>query len=143
MPHNMVNFCPLTAEIRWRVWGTPANFYRFCVLASLLHRRRYTQLRSTKLCRMFGCLLGWYTIYTFWGLLPPNGIHFASNGRSLALSYTVVAWYKEWNYRTSAEGRRTRHVHASGKHHTIHWNWIWHHFFLQFLFFIYCQIALK
>ena len=23
---------------------------------------------------MFGRLLGWYTIYTFWGLLPPNGI---------------------------------------------------------------------
>jgi len=25
-PHNMVNFGPLTAEISWRVWGTPANF---------------------------------------------------------------------------------------------------------------------
>jgi len=23
---------------------------------------------------MFGRLLGWYTIYTFWGLLPPNRI---------------------------------------------------------------------
>jgi len=23
---------------------------------------------------MFGGFLGWYTIYTFWGLLPPNGI---------------------------------------------------------------------
>ena len=23
--HNMVNFGPLTAEIRWRVWGTPAS----------------------------------------------------------------------------------------------------------------------
>jgi len=22
----MVNFGPLTAEIGWRVWGTPANF---------------------------------------------------------------------------------------------------------------------
>jgi len=30
--HNMVNFGPLTAEICWRVWGTPANFNRFCVL---------------------------------------------------------------------------------------------------------------
>ena len=24
--HNMVNVGPLTAEIRWWVWGTPANF---------------------------------------------------------------------------------------------------------------------
>jgi len=27
--HNMVNFGILTAEIRWRVWGTPANFNTF------------------------------------------------------------------------------------------------------------------
>ena len=33
----MVNFGPLTAEIRWRVWGTPANFNGFLVLAALLH----------------------------------------------------------------------------------------------------------
>jgi len=33
-PHNMVNFGLLTAEIRWRVWGTPANFNGFPVLAS-------------------------------------------------------------------------------------------------------------
>ena len=41
-PHNMVNFGLLTAEIGWRVWGTPANFNRFRVLALLLHRRRST-----------------------------------------------------------------------------------------------------
>jgi len=29
----MVNFGLLTAEIRWRVWGTPANFNGFRVLA--------------------------------------------------------------------------------------------------------------
>jgi len=33
----MVNFGPLTAEICWRVWGTPANFNGFRVLAALLH----------------------------------------------------------------------------------------------------------
>jgi len=33
----MMNFGPLAAEIRWRVWGTPANFNRFRVLAALLH----------------------------------------------------------------------------------------------------------
>jgi len=36
-PHNMVNFGLLTAEIHWQVWGTPANFNSFHVLAPLLH----------------------------------------------------------------------------------------------------------
>jgi len=36
-PHNMVNFGPLTAEICWRVWGIPANFNGFRVLAALLY----------------------------------------------------------------------------------------------------------
>jgi len=36
-PDNMVNFSLLTAEICWRVWGTPANFNGFRVLAALLH----------------------------------------------------------------------------------------------------------
>jgi len=40
MPHNMSNFGPLMAEICWRVWGTPANFNGFRVLALLLQRRR-------------------------------------------------------------------------------------------------------
>ena len=36
-PHNMVNFGPLAAEIRSGVWGTPANFNGFRVLAALPH----------------------------------------------------------------------------------------------------------
>ena len=36
-PDNMVNFGLLTAEICWRVWGTPSNFNGFRVLAALLH----------------------------------------------------------------------------------------------------------
>jgi len=35
--HNMVNFDPLLAEIVLLVWGTPANFNGFHVLAALLH----------------------------------------------------------------------------------------------------------
>ena len=31
----MVNFGPLTAEIRWRVWSTPADLNGFRVLAAL------------------------------------------------------------------------------------------------------------
>jgi len=36
-PYNMVNFSPLVAEILSLVWGTPANFNGFRVLAALLH----------------------------------------------------------------------------------------------------------
>jgi len=37
-PANMVNVGLLTAEISWRVWGTPANFNGFRVLAALVAR---------------------------------------------------------------------------------------------------------
>ena len=33
----MVNFGLLAAEIVSLVWGTPANFNGFCILAALLH----------------------------------------------------------------------------------------------------------
>ena len=36
-PYNMVNFGLLAAEIRSLVWGTPAHFNGFRVLAALLH----------------------------------------------------------------------------------------------------------
>jgi len=35
--YNVVNFGPLVAEIGSLVWGTPANFKGFHVLAALLH----------------------------------------------------------------------------------------------------------
>jgi len=35
--YNVVNFGPLAAEIVSLVWGTPANFNGFGVLAALLH----------------------------------------------------------------------------------------------------------
>jgi len=35
-PHNLVNFGPLTAEIDWRVWGTPSYFNGYRILATLL-----------------------------------------------------------------------------------------------------------
>jgi len=36
-PYNMVNFGLLAADILSLVWGTPANFNGFRVLAALLH----------------------------------------------------------------------------------------------------------
>jgi len=54
----MVNFRPLTAEIGWPVWGTQQISVGF---TSWLHYcTDIAQRRSTKLCTMFCCLLGWY-----------------------------------------------------------------------------------
>jgi len=36
-PHNMVNFGSLAAEICWLVWGTPAHFSGFRILAAARH----------------------------------------------------------------------------------------------------------
>jgi len=36
-PHNMANVGPLTADIGLPVWGTPAHFNGFRVLAASLH----------------------------------------------------------------------------------------------------------
>jgi len=36
-PYNTVNLGPLTAEIDWRVWGTPSYFNGYRVLTALLH----------------------------------------------------------------------------------------------------------
>jgi len=44
---NMVNFGLLTAEIWWQVWGTPANFNGFRVLAPLLHGNLVVSVSQT------------------------------------------------------------------------------------------------
>ena len=44
----MVNFGPLAAEIVSLVWGTPANFNGFGVLAALLHGSQVVSV--SKLC---------------------------------------------------------------------------------------------
>jgi len=41
---------PLMAEIGSGIWGTPANFNEFRVLASLLHQRRATEINQTARC---------------------------------------------------------------------------------------------
>jgi len=72
-PHDMANFSPLTAEICWRVWGTPENFNGFRVMALLLQRRHSLEGNQTlHECTTFGCVLHCYTVYAFEGvgLLP-------------------------------------------------------------------------
>jgi len=49
-PHNMVNFGPLAAEIGPVVWGTPAKFDGFRVLAALLHSSQVVSVSQTLRC---------------------------------------------------------------------------------------------
>jgi len=108
----MVNFGPLAAEIDWRVSGTPANFNGFRVLASLLHRRRSTEVNQT-LHDVWPSLGLVHFIYIFEGRCPANGILPGAKFTmrpSLAFSYmdsvtarhsrsgrqpNFTAWYKE------------------------------------------------
>jgi len=46
-PHNMVNFRLLAAEIDPVVWGTPANFNGFRILAALLHSSQVVSVSQT------------------------------------------------------------------------------------------------
>jgi len=45
--HNMVNFGLLAADIRWRVWGSPANLNGFRVLPALLHGSQVVGVSQT------------------------------------------------------------------------------------------------
>jgi len=46
-PHNMASFGSLAAEIGLPVWGTPANFNGFRVMAALLHGSQVVSVRQT------------------------------------------------------------------------------------------------
>jgi len=116
----MLNFGQLIAEICSGVWGTPANFNGFRVLASLLQRRRSTEVNQT-LHDVWPSPRLLHYIYIFVGLLLPDGILPGAKFTlrpSLAFSYigsvtarqassgpqpNFAAWYKEWNYGTFAE----------------------------------------
>ena len=125
-PHNMLNFGPLTAEICLPVWDTPANFNKFRVLPSFLQ-----QCCSPKAVSCAGTLH-----IHFQGALAPDrilpGAKFTLRP-SLAVSYignftarhssswhqpNFGAWYKQWNYRTFAEG--ATYIRQGG-HHVGHW----------------------
>jgi len=96
-PHNMVNFGPLTAEIDWQVSGIPANFNGLYVLASLLHRRHSTEVSQT-LHDVWSSLGLVHSVYSFWGLLPPNRILPGAMHPSLAFSCigSVTAQHSQW-----------------------------------------------
>jgi len=92
----MVNFGLLTAEIRWRVWGTRANFNGFRVLAALLHGTLVVGVSQTAALN--------------------RGRHLYSTGRPSrwALAHILVLFYSSPNL----SGRRLNVYHTS-----IHMVW--------------------
>ena len=129
----LLHMSPLVAEICWRVWGTPANFSRFCILALLLQRRRSPEANQTLYDVWLSPVLIHY-LYIFGGSCPwwnfaTCKIHFAS--KSCILLYwqcyctalqqwgqpNFAALYKEWSYGTFAEG--TTYIRL-GDHHFVH-----------------------
>ena len=106
------------AEIGSLVWGTPANFNGFCVLPSLLQRRRSPEANQTLHAVWLSPGLVHY-IYIF------GGFHGIFPGAKLTLRPTLAflyigsitarhsssgrepsfaVWYKKWNYGTFTEG---------------------------------------
>jgi len=69
LPYNMANLGPLAAEIVSLVWGAPANFNGFRVLASLLQRRRSTEANQT-LHDVWPSPARLHYIYIFGGCCP-------------------------------------------------------------------------
>jgi len=128
--HNLANFGPLTAEIGSKVWGTPANFNGFCVLPSLLQRRRSPEANQTLHDVCPSPRLVQYI--HFRGLLAADGILPGEKFTlrpTLAFSYigsvtarhsssgrqpSFAAWYKEWNYATFADG--ATYIRLGGHH---------------------------
>jgi len=131
-PHNMANFSPLTAEICSGIWGTPANFNGFRVLASLLQRHRSPEANKTlhylwpspglvHYIYIFGgsCLLTEFCqLQNSLQLLPSLAFFYISSVTARPSSSgrqpNFVTWYKEWNYRTFAEG--TTYIRLGGHH---------------------------
>ena len=119
---------PLTAEIGWRVWGTPANFNGFRILASLLQRRQSPEANQTlhDVCPSPGLV---DKIYTFGGSCPLTEfyrckIHFTSKSCVLLLWLRYCTALQQW---ASAKlcgvvqgmelhnFRRRRHLYSVGR----------------------------
>jgi len=124
-PDSVVNFGPLTTETGWQVWVTPANFNGFHVLALLLQRllqRCRSPEANQTLHDIWPSPALLQSLYICGGCCPLAEFCQVQNSLcvpSLAFSYIssvtarhsssrhqpkFAAWYKEWNYRTFAEG---------------------------------------
>jgi len=93
-PHNMVNFGLLTAVICWRVWGTPANFNGFGVLAALLRGTLVEGVSQIlRVVQRAPPIFGTITL----GIGPHSSVHYFSlnymlnNNTNCMMSYAFVA----------------------------------------------------
>jgi len=128
----MLNFGPLTAEIRWRVWGTSANFNGYSVFIGFVTALTSLNGRQPNFARYLAVSCAGILYIHFRGLLPPNGILPAEKSTlcpSLAFCYIgcvtarhsssgrqprFTALCSEWNYGTFAEG--ATYIRQGGHH---------------------------
>jgi len=130
---HVPQYCELRPTSGWErfdVWGTPANFNGFRVLASLVERRRSPEANHA-LHDVWPSPGSLHYVYIFGGSSPWRNfaackLHFAS--KSCVLLYwhcyctalqqrgqpNFVVWYKEWNYGTFAEG--ATYIRLGGHH---------------------------
>ena len=118
-PQNMLNFSPLTAEICWRVWGTPANFNGCRVLAPLLAAPTSLNGRQPNFarclavsCKLQNSLCVQVTKSSVSYIGSVNARHSSSGHQP-----KFTAWYKEWKYGTFTEGAT---YIRQGDHHVGH-----------------------
>jgi len=123
MSHNMMNFGPLAAEIGLPDWGTPANFNGFCLLASLLHRRRSPEAYQT-------LHDGWpspglvHCIYSFRGCCPLREFRQVQNSLCIQVLPCPILALEQWTWAKlcgMVQGtelrnfRRGRHLYSAGR----------------------------
>ena len=77
-PYNMANFGPLAAEIGSLVWGTPANFNGFRVLAALLHGTLEVGVSQT-----------------LHGVWPSPGLERCQNAKTVEISWGALNYRKD------------------------------------------------
>jgi len=120
-PHNIANFGPLTAEICWPVWGTPANFngiasyLRYCI--DIAHRRPARCLAvswAATLYIHFRRLLIAPDIISSGAkfILRPSRA-FTARHSSSGRQPNFAAWYKKGTELTNF--RRGHHLYSAGR----------------------------
>jgi len=121
----MVNFGPLAAEIGPVVWGTPANFNGFRVLAALLHGSQVVGVSQT-LHRWtegttFNCSSGRWSRWALAHILVhwrfAVKLWWCGNHRTL----TVVFGYSWFSWRGALATATIKTSPRSGSVHVEHW----------------------
>ena len=125
-PHNMVNLGLLIVEICWRVWGTPANFNGFRVLAALLHStlvvgvsrtlRRWTE--GTTYIRQGGHDVGHWAHILVISPIPS----LSQLTTSETVCYFNATYPPNHSYLSSLRSACSAKIHTIFTHHQITWN---------------------